>query len=189
MDTGMYRHLLIATDGSELSNKAVEQGLSIAKAFNSKVTIVTVTEPWMMSAPGEVAVVFPVEQYEKAAAVNASNILKDAAAVGAKDGIACETVHVRDQFPAEAIVDTAKAKGLRPDRDVIPWPSGTDAARARQSGPSCCNAQSDTRTHMPIKSPGLNCERGTSPAIVPSIITILIEEPEAPCALGASQTH
>ena len=111
MDIGMYRHLLIATDGSELANKAVEQGLSIAKAFNAKVTVVTVTEPWMMSAPGEVAVVFPVEQYEKAAAVNASKILKDAAAIGAKDGIACETVHAKDQFPAEAIVDTAKAKG------------------------------------------------------------------------------
>ena len=73
MDTGMYRHLLIATDGSELANKAVEQGLSIAKAFNAKVTIVTVTEPWMMSAPGEVAVVFPVEQYEKAAAKRQQN--------------------------------------------------------------------------------------------------------------------
>jgi nucleotide-binding universal stress UspA family protein len=82
MDIGMYRHLLIATDGSELANKSVEQGLNIAKAFNSKVTIVTATEPWMMSAPGEVAVVFPVEQYEKAAAVNASNILKDAALPG-----------------------------------------------------------------------------------------------------------
>ena len=111
MDIGMYRHLLIATDGSELANKAVEQGLSIAKAFDAKVTIVTATEPWMMSAPGEVAVVFPVEQYEKAAAENASKILKDTAAIGAKDGIACETVHVKDQFPAEAIVETAKAKG------------------------------------------------------------------------------
>ena len=107
----MYRHLLIATDGSPLANKAVEQGLSIAKAFNAKVTIVTVTEPWMMSAPGEVAVVFPLEEYEKAAASNASKILKDASTVGTKYGIACETVHVKDQFPAEGIVDVAKAKG------------------------------------------------------------------------------
>jgi len=84
----MYRHLLIATDGSPLANKAVEQGLSIAKVFNAKVTIVTVTEPWMMSAPGEVAVVFPLEEYEKAAASNASKILKDASTAGTKYGIA-----------------------------------------------------------------------------------------------------
>lgn len=107
----MYRHLLIATDGSPLAHKAVEQGLSIAKAFNAKVTIVTVTEPWMMSAPGEVAVVFPLEEYEKAAASNASKILKDASTAGTKFGIACETVHVKDQFPAEGIVDVTKTKG------------------------------------------------------------------------------
>ncbi|MEE8531801.1 MAG: universal stress protein, partial [Hyphomicrobium sp.] len=42
----MYAHILIATDGSELAEKAVEQGLTLAKALGSKATAINVTEPW-----------------------------------------------------------------------------------------------------------------------------------------------
>lgn len=39
----MYTHILISTDGSEFAQNGVNHGLSLAKAFGSKVTIVTVT--------------------------------------------------------------------------------------------------------------------------------------------------
>ena len=48
----MYKHILIATDGSELAGKALGQGLSLAKALGSQVTVVTVTEPWATSGYG-----------------------------------------------------------------------------------------------------------------------------------------
>src|SRR5262245_49796916 len=48
----MYKHILIATDGSELATKALEHGLALAKHDNAHVTVVTVTEPW---APLEMA--------------------------------------------------------------------------------------------------------------------------------------
>ena len=64
----MYKHVLIATDGSELAGRAVEQGLQLAKAIGATVTAVTVTEPWTAAVSGEWAVAFPVEEYEKAAA-------------------------------------------------------------------------------------------------------------------------
>ena len=41
----MYKHILIATDGSELAGKAVLVGLTLAKQLNCKVTAVTVSEP------------------------------------------------------------------------------------------------------------------------------------------------
>ena len=107
----MYKHLLIATDGSELAQKAVTQGFALAKAVNAKVTIVTVSEPWTLAAPAEVAIVYPVEDYERAAAANASKILADASAAGAKLQITCDTVHVKEEFPAEGIVETARARG------------------------------------------------------------------------------
>lgn len=106
----MYKHLLIATDGSELAQRAVAQGCELAKALGSKATIVTVTKPWRMVAPAEVAVVYPIEDYEKAAASNASKILADAASAAAKVGITCETVHIKDEFPAEGIVQAAQAR-------------------------------------------------------------------------------
>jgi nucleotide-binding universal stress UspA family protein len=39
----MYKHLLIATDGSELARKAVDQGFDLAKALNAKATVIYVT--------------------------------------------------------------------------------------------------------------------------------------------------
>ena len=38
----MYRHILIPTDGSELSRRAVQHGLALAKAVGAKVTALTV---------------------------------------------------------------------------------------------------------------------------------------------------
>lgn len=107
----MYKHILIATDGSELAQKAVEQGLDIAKLMQAKVTVITVTEPWTAAVSGEWAVAFPVEEYEKASAGNAVTILDVVQKLAASQGVACEAVHVKDQYPAEGIVEEAKARG------------------------------------------------------------------------------
>ncbi len=57
----MYKHILIATDGSELAQKAVNQGLGLAKVLGAKVSAVTVTEPRAAVVPAEVALSFPIE--------------------------------------------------------------------------------------------------------------------------------
>ena len=46
----MYKHILLPTDGSELSQSAVEYGISLAKSVGAKVTGVAVTEPFHMLA-------------------------------------------------------------------------------------------------------------------------------------------
>jgi nucleotide-binding universal stress UspA family protein len=38
----MFKHILIPTDGSDLSEDAVKYGISLAKAVNAKVTGITV---------------------------------------------------------------------------------------------------------------------------------------------------
>jgi nucleotide-binding universal stress UspA family protein len=40
----MFKHILIATDGSELAGKAVAHALALAKALEARVTAVTVTD-------------------------------------------------------------------------------------------------------------------------------------------------
>ena len=42
----MYKHILIATDGSELAAKAVTSGIELAKRLGAKLTAVTASEPW-----------------------------------------------------------------------------------------------------------------------------------------------
>ena len=107
----MYKHILIATDGSALAGKAVDTGLSLASQLGAKVTMVSATEPWS-ALVGEAAPAFsfPVEDYEKAAAENALRILADAAASAGAKRVPCVTAHVSG-FPADAIIEAAKAHG------------------------------------------------------------------------------
>ena len=42
----MYRHILIPTDGSELAEHAVTNGLSLAKSLGAKVSVIVVEEPF-----------------------------------------------------------------------------------------------------------------------------------------------
>jgi nucleotide-binding universal stress UspA family protein len=107
----MFKRVLIATDGSELAGKAVTTGLALAKSLGAAVVAVTATEPWTAMTNGEgFAFDFPIEEYEKGCAENAGRILARVRADADQQGTACETVHVND-FPAEAILATAKNKG------------------------------------------------------------------------------
>lgn len=106
----MYKHILIAIDGSDLAAKALSQGLALAKALAAPVTIVTVTEPWATQMTGEAAIAFPFDEYEKIMAANAAEILSKANAMAGSAGVTCATVHVKERHPGEGILETAKAR-------------------------------------------------------------------------------
>ncbi len=109
----MYKRILIATDGSELAKKAEAQGLALAKVLAASVVAVTVTEAWSaldMSAEAGRGARHPVEDYEKHAAARAEKVLASVSAIAKETLVACETLHVKDQHPADGIVETATAK-------------------------------------------------------------------------------
>jgi len=60
---------------------------------------------------GEAALAVPYAAYEKGAAENAARILGRAADLAKKVDVACATVHVKEQYPAEGIIAAAKEKG------------------------------------------------------------------------------
>ena len=114
----MFKHILIATDGSLLAGHAVEKGLALAKAIGARVTAITVTELWSiqdMAAQAEMGKAHPVEDYEAHAAASARTILANVAEAAVKHGVTCGAVHVSDKRPAEGIVATA----LERDCDLI----------------------------------------------------------------------
>jgi nucleotide-binding universal stress UspA family protein len=108
----MYKHLLIATDGSELAQKAVDQGIALAGAIGARVLIVHVTPPWTSLTVSEVAVVYPPENYDRLAADHAQNILANAAMAAKAAGVECETIHATDAVPAAGILQAAQDRGL-----------------------------------------------------------------------------
>lgn len=110
----MYKHILIATDGSDLAQKAEWTGLTLAKALDAQATAVTATEPWdglSMAALAERGMPNPVADYDKCMAAAANRILWGVSETAKKIGVSCATLHVKDKHPAEGIIETAKERG------------------------------------------------------------------------------
>lgn len=110
----MYKHILIATDGSELAGKGLEQGLDLAAALDAQVTIVTASERW---TPADAGVVWGgsasmLEEYRKHVSTEAEELLAVAGARADELGVRHESVHVADRYPADAILETAAARGV-----------------------------------------------------------------------------
>lgn len=110
----MYQHILIATDGSDLATKGLEQGLALAKALNAKVTVLTVSEPLrqeMANAARLGGLADPVGRYDQ----QIDAIMKERFAYieqrGSEYGIRATLAHEIDGSPAEAIVRFAKLNG------------------------------------------------------------------------------
>ena len=107
----MYKYILIATDGSELAQRAVTRGLTLAKALGAKVIAITVTDMFPTGSYSSIPMPSMIERYEEAAAESAANILSSVSDEATKLGVACATVHVKEQTPAEGILATAREKG------------------------------------------------------------------------------
>lgn len=107
----MYRHLLIATDGSELAGKAVAHGLALAKALEARATAVAVTDIFPTGPYSPIPMPSMIERYEAAAAESAREVLSSVSEAASKLGVACDTVHIKDQRPAEGMIAVATEKG------------------------------------------------------------------------------
>jgi nucleotide-binding universal stress UspA family protein len=105
----MYKHLLLATDGSELANKGVRHGLGLATALGARVSACTVSEFVPAFTAGMQAEVDA--DIRRAAETAAKEILDAVSRSAAARGVPCETVHVFDRLPADAILEVAAKRG------------------------------------------------------------------------------
>lgn len=107
----MYKDILISTDGSEVAQKGVDQGLSLAKSLGAKVTIVTVTERFPVSAgPHWIPGPAEIEDYDARQEEAATQLLAAAKAAADRLGVDAATVHIPRAQPAEAIIATANQR-------------------------------------------------------------------------------
>jgi nucleotide-binding universal stress UspA family protein len=108
----MFKHILLPTDGSKLSSEAAEAGVRLAKALGARVTglfAAPPATPIIYKAMLPVGYASPEEHQrmiEKAAGSYLGAIEKAARAAGVR----CETVTVTSDFPADAILATAKKR-------------------------------------------------------------------------------
>jgi nucleotide-binding universal stress UspA family protein len=103
----MHRHILIPTDGSELSLNAIDYGMALAKSVNAKVTVVTVSTPFHTFAVEPAMITDTPEHYAKRMATIADKYLKVAKEAAVRAGVSCGTVHIEHDQPYLAIIETA----------------------------------------------------------------------------------
>ena len=148
----MFKNILIATDGSDLAAKAVEQGIRFAKEIGAKITAVTVTEPFhvLLLAPSELEYT-PIE-YKKHAETHAEKVLGAVSAAAKSAGVVCEMLHVEheqgsESYPATAHTAVSTRRGHRFARTALFVTSDSFAA----------DVKSET---MAITDPGNPCNIG-----------------------------
>jgi nucleotide-binding universal stress UspA family protein len=107
----MFKHILLPTDGSELSDEGVKQTLEMAKAIGAHVTAVHVLRTYHVRdeegyAMPEVAVLR--KRFEDETAAQAKDILSPVKEAANKLGVKCETVVARGGSPYRMIINQAK---------------------------------------------------------------------------------
>jgi nucleotide-binding universal stress UspA family protein len=106
----MFKRILVPTDGSDLSNKAVAAAIDLAKALNAAMVGMTTLEPYSYSNLSEYRPE-TLDDYEARMDQVGAERLSKLADMATKAGVPIETVTVKSFLPYEAIIDTAKGKG------------------------------------------------------------------------------
>lgn len=106
----MYTRILFPTDGSEITAKALQSALSLAKLCGAELHTLAVMEPFPYSAISEMQPVPPQEFYDAQQRVATARVQKVAEAASAA-GVTCKGATVEALHPWEAILDHGKAQG------------------------------------------------------------------------------
>jgi nucleotide-binding universal stress UspA family protein len=103
----MFKRILVPTDGSEITAKAVDTAIELAKAGNAQLYSMSVKEPFLYSTMSEMQPVAPQEFFDAQERVAAKRLAAVKEACD-KAGIRCEAASVEALHPWEAIIDHAK---------------------------------------------------------------------------------
>jgi nucleotide-binding universal stress UspA family protein len=109
MPAKLYAHILVPTDGSEPSGKAIAEAIRLAAVLGSKLTFLTVTQPY--SSLGDFGHAFqgmPEDMRRQALGylkADAQKILQQAAAAAASAGVAADVLSIEAEHAPTAIVD------------------------------------------------------------------------------------
>lgn len=108
----MFKHILIPTDGSPLSRAAAAAGVKLAASLGARVTA-------LFAAPAPTPIVYramlpvgyaPQEERERLIERTSRAYLAWIEEAAQAEGVKCEGVAVTDEYPAHAILETARKR-------------------------------------------------------------------------------
>jgi nucleotide-binding universal stress UspA family protein len=109
----MYKHILIPTDGSKLSEKAVAAGIEFARFIHARVTGFTAVPEYRVPSETELMSKHAISltDYERDAKKQAEIALQPIADRARAAGVEYDADFTLSDRPHEAIIRTAKSRG------------------------------------------------------------------------------
>jgi nucleotide-binding universal stress UspA family protein len=106
----MFKHILLPTDGSPVSDKAVRRGIEFAKKIKARVTALHVVTTFRFMADEGAMVLNPAlrKRFEDEGKARAQEILDAVAKQARAKGVRCATVCVSGDQAFQEIVATAR---------------------------------------------------------------------------------
>lgn len=107
----MYKHLLLPTDGSALSDFAVQNALQLAHALGAKVTGITVMPEYHMLSYAAETLQDTRQMFESDQRRHADQCLSRLAEEATRADVFCDTAAVSGDHPYEQIIAAAEQRG------------------------------------------------------------------------------
>jgi nucleotide-binding universal stress UspA family protein len=107
----MFKHILLPTDGSPLSEAAIQKGMRFAKSIGAQVTGLNVIPPYKLLGGGKESLADTKAQYDRDSKARAQTFLATILDLGKELGVRCDASSETSSHPYEAIVRAAEARG------------------------------------------------------------------------------
>lgn len=111
----MYKHILIPTDGSALSDKAVEAAIKLAKLLGARITAFHAMEPYPLqgayAAEASGVAELQPEIFAERSEEYAKRVLDAVARTAAAANVQCQTKYATSRSASQAIIQEAAQAG------------------------------------------------------------------------------
>lgn len=109
----MFKHLLVPTDGSDLSADTVKRAVSFARECSARITFFFARPDYPVAFYGEGALIDPTtpEKFAEMAEKQAQEILARAAKEAEAAGVPCASVSTVSDIPYVSIIEAATKAG------------------------------------------------------------------------------
>jgi nucleotide-binding universal stress UspA family protein len=109
----MFKHILVPTDGSELSQATAKSAVAFAKDAGARVTVFFAKPEYPIAYFGEGALIDPTtpEKFAELADQQAVQYLGEVQAMCTAAGVECTTTSATSDIPYEAIIEAAEKCG------------------------------------------------------------------------------
>lgn len=109
----MFKHILVPTDGSQLSSDTSKRAIAFARETGAKVTFFFAKPDYPVAFYGEGALIDPTtpEKFAEMAEQQAKEILAANEAAAKAEGVPCASVSSVSDIPYEAIIAAAEQTG------------------------------------------------------------------------------